>query len=291
MQGEKYWGRAWSLVDGCTPVSEACDHCWLEAQNKRFKKWESGTVTPREDRLHIPLKTRKPTVFAVWSDLFHEAVPFSFIDVVFAAMAIATQHTFLVLTKRPERMVEWYEFKNLAWANEGMRGPERIRYQTYHHFGKDIDFSDWKWPLPNVWHGTTVENQEQANKRILHLLKVPGKKFLSIEPMLGPVDLGLDKTERIDAVILGGEIGRGARPMHPGWARSVRDQCQAAGVPFFFTQWGEWLPLNQTNPHTVCSDYWYWLSGNPSEAIIRVGKKSAGRILDGRTHDELAWLK
>ena len=90
----RYWDKAWSLVDGCTPVSEACDHCWLEAMNSRFKKWVPGTVMPRVDRLDIPLKTRKPTVFAIWSDLFHEDVPDEFIDEAHRIMLDNSRHTY-----------------------------------------------------------------------------------------------------------------------------------------------------------------------------------------------------
>ena len=210
----RYWDKAWSLVDGCTPVSEACDHCWLEGMNSRFKKWIPGTVTPRVDRLDIPLHTRKPTVFAVWSDLFHESVPDEFIDEAHRIMLDNSRHTYLILTKRTRRMAEFYDSHNDALYFDAAN--------------------------INIWRGTTVENQEQADKRIPELLLVPGKKFLSIEPMLMPVNLRqclkYEKTchpsgddfcngcshsipiKNIHAVILGGESGHGARPIHPDWA-------------------------------------------------------------------------
>ncbi len=279
MHGEKYWDRAWSLVDGCTPVSEACDNCWLAAMELRFNKCSgllqvidgvrqprfSGHIICREDRLDIPLKTRKPTVWAIWSDLFHEKVPFKFIDAVFTVMKLQPHHTFLALTKRT------------------------FRAQHYIFGDKTPD---------NIYIGTTVENQEQADRRIPHLLQVPGNKFLSIEPMLGPIDLtnicitagegDVRPWCDIDSVILGGESGHGARPMHPDWVRSVREQCQAAGVPFFFKQWGDCVTLDNMPFLTFRHP--------PKTAKFkgifkRVGKKAAGRILDGRTHDELPWGK
>lgn len=264
----KYWTKACSLVEGCTPVSEACDNCWLQSQAHRFKqcicnengiskpltdaysgKW-TGHISIREDRLNIPLKTRKPQVFAVWSDLFHEAVPDGFIARALTIMERCYhagkeqhKHTFLILTKRIERMQDF--FKNFATKTVS---PIQV--------------------TPNIFIGTTAENQEQADKRIPELLKIPGNKFLSVEPMLGPINLfnsvnAIFGTLRhppyvsnISQVICGGETGRNARPCNPDWVRRLRDQCAEAGVPFFFKGFG--------------------------------GKKK-GRILDGRTHDELAW--
>jgi protein gp37 len=143
------------------------------------------------------------------------------------------------------------------------------------------------WPLPNVWLGTTAENQEQADKRIPHLLQCPAaKRFVSVEPMLGQVELTkiiynnkahdclATSSHRIDWVICGGESGPRARPMHPDWARSLRDQCKAASVPFFFKQWGAWKPW----------DNW---TGDPAKwPAERVGKKKAGSLLDGAEHKE-----
>lgn len=218
MKGEKYWDRAWSLVDGCTPVSEACDHCWLEAMNHRFHKWEPGTVTTIEDRLDIPLRTRKPTVWAIWSDLFHEAVPDEFIDDAYRVMFNAPQHTYLILTKRADRLADFYDAHSDALYFD--------------------QATSW------IWHGVTVENQEQAGKRIPKLLKVPGKKFLSIEPMLGPIDLtnicitagegDIRPWCDIHAVIVGAESGHGARPMKLIWTASIVEKCKA--VPVFVKQ-------------------------------------------------------
>lgn len=166
------------------------------------------------------------------------------------------------------------------------------------------------WPLPNVWLGATVVNQEEADRDVPKLLRVPaGVRFLSIEPMLGPVDLtrillraadhpergqppvtfnalrgwygGAGDPARLNWVICGGESGSKARPIQAAWAQSLRDQCAAAGVPFLFKQWGEWLGAKQDGAHDHEP-----LELNASDEPLRVGKKAAGRLLDGRTHDE-----
>jgi protein gp37 len=160
------------------------------------------------------------------SDLFHECVPDAFISQVFAVMARATHHKFQVLTKRAQRLAAWH------------------------------DVNPWVWWLPNVWLGVSVENREFGVPRIEHLRPVRAAvRFLSVEPLLE--DIGVLDLQAIDWVILGGESGRGARPMRPEWAASVRDQCVAEGVPFFFKQWGG------------------------------VWKKRNGRLLESRTWDEM----
>jgi len=239
---------------------------------KRFHKGEEGKTIVHPSRLDIPLRTRKPTVFAIWNDLFHEDVPDEFINSAYRVMRDEIRHTFLVLTKRPERMTKI----------------ERIT-------GLEIGLID------NIWHGLTVCNQQEADEKIPELLKVPGKHFLSIEPMLGPVNISRFMAHSIhcikchpggspcncsrpDAVVLGGETGPGARPMDPDWPRSVRDQCQAAGVPFFFKQWGEWLPAFMVDDETKYKDQ--IIDGT---IMCRVGSKAAGRLLDGKEYNELKW--
>jgi len=171
----KYWNAAWSLVDGCTHVSLACDHCWLKGMNDRFQKYDWDKVTFREDRLNVPKKIGPPTVFSVWSDLFHDEV----VDhdkwwQVFEMIENCPQHTFLVCTKRPEIAIGMlYEMAH-GDPEIGMFGYEPLRR------------------CGNLWIGTTVENQEMAIERIPHLVelaKMGAKTFISIEPMLGPVDL------------------------------------------------------------------------------------------------------
>ena len=243
-------GETWNPVTGCTPVSEGCDHCYAKRIYERFHgKGSFEKVELHPDRLDAPLHWRKArTVFVnSMSDLFHDGVPGVFIGAVWATMADTPQHTYQILTKRPGRMASVL--------------------RTY---------AKWCAPsnavLPNAWLGVSVENQKWADVRIPKLLETPAAvRFLSCEPLLGPVDLSawLDRMEferdngeaaiyrpSLGWVIVGGESGPGARPMHPDWVRSLRDQCVAAGVPFFFKGWGGRTP------------------------------KAGGRELDGRTWDE-----
>ena len=222
----------WNPVTGCTEVSPGCAHCYAKTFAERFRgvpghPYERGfDLQLRPERLDQPLRWKKPRSIFVnsMSDLFHEAVPDEYIREIFDVMAIADQHRFQVLTKRAERLAE------LA--------------------------PSLPWPA-HVWMGVSVENQRWTS-RIDHLREVPAAvRFLSCEPLLGPLELDL---EGIDWVIAGGESGPGARPMRPEWPRGIRDQCGAVGVAFFFKQWGA---------HDA--------SGK------RVGKKRAGRILDGAT--------
>jgi protein gp37 len=280
----RYWDLPWSLVDGCTPCSPGCDHCWSAGMAHRFYRQHlttcdgkfNGHVAVRPERLHIPLRRRKPTVYAVWNDLFHEDVQYKFVDQALSVASLSPQHTFLILTKRPLVMTDFY----------------RVYQQKYGPPPTN--------PFPNVYHGLTVCNQAEADEKIPIFLQVPGKKFLSIEPMLGAVSLrwisawnGMatkprewgqttdqyDGLRLIDAVILGGETGPGARPMQPDWVRYVRDQCAAAGVPFFFKQWGKW-GLNWMNDDNGKIEGSEWMDK---------GIKKPGRLLDGRTHDDLPW--
>ncbi len=321
-----WWDRAWSLVSGCTPVSEACDHCWaareahmranhpnaiIAARNKGLTRLDypvergnpnivfNGTVRENCDLLNLPIRTRKPTVWAIWNDLFHENVGWNFIFSVFKTMAFSPQHTFLILTKRPERM-------------------RSVLDEVAFHISRN--FPDKLWPLSNVWLGTTVENQEQADARIHALLTTPAAvRFLSVEPMLGPVDIkpwitkmalsmgsdgrtvyprspaahGTDFNHPVmlDLVLCGGESGPGARPMHPDWVRSLRDQCVSAGVPFLFKQWGEWIPVEPlADEFPSCGDIpegeYEQHDWDDYRYSLRVGKKRAGRLLDGREWNE-----
>jgi protein gp37 len=239
----KYWDRPWSLVDGCTPCSPGCDHCWSAAITNRFydrfpdgpyllsvkdgNKFEfSGNILLHPDRLNIPRKVKKPTVWCIWNDFFHENIPTSYILDAFRTMGGAFHHTYLILTKRPARMRGVIETISESLHNEG-----RARIGT-------------AWD--HVWLGVTVCNQAEADKKIPLLLQTPAAhRWISIEPMIGPVDKfygGSWFLNELDAVILGGETGPGARPMSPDWVRTVRDQCHFAGVPFFFKGWGKHMP-------------------------------------------------
>jgi len=249
-------------------------------------------VTLHPERLNEPLKWKTPRRVFVCSmgDLFHEDVHPYDIMRIFNVMEKAKQHTFLVLTKRPEKMLEFY--KRLRPGNV-IPGP----YFSITGIGEGWAGSPPRLP-DNIWLGITAENQQRANERIPILLQIPAAvRFVSVEPMLGPVDLSLSDgvdlsmsvgtglkpgksylINSLDWVICGGETGPGARPMHPDWVRSLRDQCQAAGVPFFFKQWGEY-GLNWLNDDNGKIEGSEWMD--------RMGKKKAGRILDGRTWDEM----
>lgn len=310
----------------CEHVSDGCKNCYAE----RFQPRVANPVRyARQDRdkvrlfldeavLTQPLRWRSPRMIFVCSmtDLFAEFVPDEWIDRVFAVMALCPQHTFQPLTKRSARM--------RAYAGDD---------DTHSRVGT-IMAEMWKapltadqWPLPNVWLGVSCEDQEWANARIPDLLATPAAvRFISAEPLLGPLDLtqvkhqlapqsyeiasvlegddgfGLNKQRsRLDWVIAGGESGPKARPVHPDWFRSLRDQCAAAGVPFFFKQWGEWEPREQWSGHQGGGRFEPMVaimhdgSECPHDAtpqdvgahrMARVGKANAGRLLDGRTHDD-----
>ena len=218
--------RTWNPVTGCSHVSPGCLHCYAETLSLRYgwskKPWTAQNaaenVVLHPNRLNQPLSWREPAMCFVnsMSDLFHEQVPFEFIDQVFDVMERCSHHTFQVLTKRPERMLEY-----------------TLRRWT-------------PGELPaHVWLGVSVEDQRRANERIPILIEVPAiVRFLSCEPLLGPVDLSLHGRLEdgdfygfwIGWVIAGGESGPGHRPMNLDWARTIRDQCLDAGIPFFFKQ-------------------------------------------------------
>ncbi len=247
------WTEAtWNPVTGCTRVSPGCDNCYAVTMSRRLehmgvekyaglvnegKGHFNGRVRLHYDTLELPLRWRKPRKVFVnsMSDLFHEQVPLDFIRRVFDVMAEASEHTFQLLSKRGTRLRE---------------------------LAPELD-----WPA-NVWMGVSVEHDKVINRagerptdRIDDLRAAPASvRFLSCEPLLGPLpDLDL---AGIHWVIVGGESGHRARPMRPEWVSDIREQCDRAGVPFFFKQWGAF-----------------------DEAGRRVGKSRAGRRLDGATHD------
>ncbi|SKO25127.1 bacteriophage protein gp37 [Mycobacteroides abscessus subsp. massiliense] len=322
--GIEWTDATWNPVTGCTKVgTPGCDHCYAETFAERWRGtkghyFETGfDVQLRPDKLDLPLRWTKPRKVFVnsMSDLFHDSVPDAYIGSVFDVMARAEQHTFQILTKRHGRMRALLR----KWEQEGAESVERG--ELHPKYGA----AAWRrrdgmwctprvWPLPNVWLGVSAEDQKRADLRIPALLDTPAAaRFVSAEPLLGPIDLHGDPIGKdsvfwighLDWVIVGGESGSGARPMHPDWARSLRDQCLAAGVPFLFKQWGEWRWTREAD------DYEYerahgdlypnakWETVSPDGVIAadniphpgyatmqRVGKKRAGRELDGRTWDQ-----
>jgi protein gp37 len=316
----------------CAPVSPGCASCWhlrtadrlknnpALPENERKALAGTGPFVWRERELAEPLKVKKPSAIGVqfMGDLFHEDVPFKFVNMAYNIMA-HSQHIFLILSKRPKHMIDWHLTVRHVVSSDGSEfwlGNNDLIVGT----------KSTGWPLPNVWHGLTICNQPEADAKIPTFLQVPGKKFLSLEPMLGAINLsggyhnfleGWDteteaefdqygdrypvpvqvQTGKIDAVILGGETGPRARPMHPDWVRSIRDQCDAAGVPFFFKQWGEYCPddFSYVTPTGRTPKRKFIKQDGCAYDYADIGTVSMmhvkGRILDGRTHDELPWVR
>jgi protein gp37 len=238
------------------------------------------------------------------TDLFQAAHSFELIAAVWGVMAACPQHTFQVLTKRPERTREFF-----SWAEEqgeelrdavgveppsGSAIPSAMAMLTPSRpDGNELRQAYFApWPLPNVWLGTSAEDQQRYDERVVPLVMAPASlRFLSLEPLLGPINLRLHEMEgQISWVIVGGESGHGARPMHPAWVRSVRDQCTAAGVAFFFKQWGEWAEGDLNRRWIGLANDGALPVHHPALEVVQmspVGKGRAGRLLDGRTWDEM----
>lgn len=343
----------WNPITGCSVVSPGCTNCYamklagtrlkhhptragLTSDSKAGPVW-NGQVRFNEGMLLDPLRWKRSRMIFVCAhgDLFAENVPDEWIDQVFAVMAAASQHTFQVLTKRPERMRDYLRALPDRWQQVGKWAAR--------HFGKndpdavfDQASEGVRQPLPNVWFGISVEDQKRADERIPVLLETPAAiRWISAEPLLAMIDirrhielghldseLGLSNPG-IDWVVAGGESGPGARPMHPDWARQLRDQCAAAEVPFLFKQWGEYLPCpwklerlhNETDEaykarsEAECSrlavskhGFVHEMSHAPwscervlpqpetHQAIRKVGKRVAGRLLDGVEHNAFPTL-
>jgi protein gp37 len=324
--GINWTDSTWNPVTGCTPAGEGCAHCYAARLAKRLPAVHGGIepihnwivpfskVICHPERLAIPLHWRKPRAIMCPSmgDLFHEDVPDEFIDLVFTRIALCPQHTFVVLTKRVKRMsrflsrsiarsVSWEDDADKAhplvchvdddYQPEYTKNDERLIDQF--ELGLENIRAAERWTLPNVVLGASFSTQKEVDDGMGFLLNTPAnRRIVSLEPLVGPVIIQPEHLSRLSGVIVGGESGPGARPMHPDWVRSLRDQCEAACVPFFFKQWGEWahgsilrdspggIPLNLARlPHTPCA----------VGRFARIGLHRAGRLLDGRTHDDLCW--
>ncbi|WP_321820845.1 MULTISPECIES: phage Gp37/Gp68 family protein [unclassified Burkholderia] len=375
----------WNIITGCSVKSRGCKRCYaMKLAGTRLQNHPSraglttitsagpvwnGEVRFNREWLEQPIGWRRPRNIFVCAhgDLFHEAVPDEWIDQAFAVMALAPWHTFQVLTKRAERMRSYLSHPQ---RRARITAAARAIADASRHPISLLDAL--AWPLPNVWLGVSVEDQKRADERIPALLMSPAAvRYISAEPLLGPVDLesirwpGLDGhrvdvlrggywneapyvigaksaelgapkggftnhsdfPSTLDWVIVGGESGRDARPMHPRWARQLRDQCAAAGVDFFFKQWGQWIPIcqidsdwlgslyrprvkaKQGEDQDVLNDLWgrvckvpelclhidgyhakigqasAFQAGTDPIHAFSVGKKVAGRLLDGQLHD------
>lgn len=313
----------WNPIVGCNKISLGCDNCYAEKMALRqvyiHQKRECGlndtclsyTVATNEtgwsgktsfnnSQLVKPLRWKKPRMIFVCSmgDLFHKSVPFAWIDQVFDIMAQTPRHTYQILTKRPDRMKQYFEHKNELLKDLGGYSPP-----------------------PFIWLGVTAENQEQANKRVPVLLQIPASiHFVSIEPMLSNIFLddwmiptckkcngsgslpisggGIACPDclntvngqgwlnsQIDWVICGGESGHKARPIHPYWVESIKHQCKVTKTPFFFKQWGAWIHKEQISDFDKIKDNF------KNHVVIdnfhKLGKKKAGRLLDSKEHNEM----
>lgn len=344
----------WNIITGCTLVDEGCRNCYaaglaatrlknhpsragLARLNAQGVAKFTGEVRFNEGWLDQPLRWSKPRMIFVCAhgDLFHENVPDEWIDKVFAVMALASQHTFQVLTKRPERARAYLT----ALQDRALSEPIAEIYVDHPELAKRtplnrrLAIASTIRPLPNVWLGTSVSDQASAEARIPDLLAAPAAvRFISAEPLLGPLDLRrvpvgsgwVDALDLLDWVIVGGESGAKARPMHPDWAESLLDQCQRAGVAFFFKQWGEWhtgsiLGTTGEPVFRQFRDFTHWVNKAPTwvrggicidaagrqcaigsdfmrardegtfpiTIMDRVGKARAGRRLRGREWNEM----
>jgi protein gp37 len=345
--------ETWNPVTGCSPVSPGCVNCYAERMSTRlagrcgYPADRPFAVTLHPEKLEEPLRWKKPRMVfpCSMSDLFHKSISDDYRTQIFAVMALSPRHTYQVLTKRAEEMLAF-----MTWLAE--EPADTLSDAAGDLFGEEAHcwVANWlngwsrpegivddnpcngtvpRWPLPNVWVGATICNQEEADRNVPLLLQTPAAvRFVSVEPMLGDIDLDgklpiwrcqacgeapaisegwrwngnnwqhhhgypvghidADYFPGIDWVICGGETGAGARPVHPGWVRGLRDQCVSAGVPFFFKSWGDWAPEDQyTGPVETIAVPLKNFRLVEGFAFHRVGKKAAGRKLDGRVWDQL----
>lgn len=326
----RFWNKAWSLVDGCTPVSRGCQNCWLANMARRFSPeltnfqgMFNSVVVARQDRLDLPLHRRKPTAYAVWSDLFHEEVPDDFRSRALTVMALSPRHRFIVVTKRPQVAVQY------LCVGDKKLWQGHLASVAFRHYGEEADCHihnaiecclgeghNVAWPLSNLIILVTTENKPMFNQRAPYAMKLATFGWnvgILAEPLLGGFDPCFDIWPVPPRWFIagGGESGRGARACHPDWVRAFRDKAQAAGVPFMLKQWGEWEPVaplsggrTDAEEEREANQYGEREALEPdgsfthdchqpllgSFLVEHVGEKKAGRLLDGRTWDEVPEL-
>jgi protein gp37 len=278
----EYANHVWNPITGCTKVSEGCRNCWAERFSKRLKI-DFSEVTVHQDRIDNPKFPRRPSRIFVcsMSDLFHDDVSDIVLDMIFTVMTNYPVHKFMILTKRMDYAKYWFDtmYKNINLHKE----------------------------LKNIWLGVSVEDQKTADERIPILLQTPAAvRWVSAEPLLGEIklinyDIENESTlskpylfsyvNGIDWLVTGGESGPKARPSHPDWFRSLRDQCAKAGVPFWFKQWGEWGPVHSMACNEPGVKGKLWHSFDPDTSVCRIGKKMIQDLhkntLDGNTYNQL----
>ena len=264
--------RVWNPIRGCSHVSPGCDHCYAERMAARFPWGEkiisgghwNGHVDLLSDKLGDPLRWRTPgcCFVASVSDPFHTEVPFKFLAAMFGVMACAPTQTFQLLTKRPGRMLSFFNWlEDMAISSISVFPYDHLNWRRAHilrsaalNAGVNVptscaDMEDAGWPLPNVWLGVTAEDQQRADERIpMLMLAQAAVRFVSVEPMLGPVSLNSWLTDALHQVIIGCEKGPWNRPMKIEWARALARQADDFGADVFVKQ------INGPNPGTVLTD-------------------------------------
>jgi protein gp37 len=300
MTAIQWTDEVWNPVTGCSRVSEGCRYCYIERTPPfRMQGRKLGDpVQLHRDRLYQPLKWKKPRRVFVnsLSDLFHDDVRTDFIQEVFAVMAICSQHTFQILTKRPQRMFDIVS----SWGADDL--------YTYWHAFSGQPREAQGWPLPNVWLGVSVEDQQAADERIPLLLQMPAAvRWVSAEPLLAPVDLCrggfsfLERVkspsgtqhERIDWVVVGGESGPDARACDVAWIRSLVRQCRAPGVPCFVKQLGSYVVDRNDAGFDGDGDDWPMGTDidDPSNDWSYQGARIRVRLHDRKGGDPEEWPK
>jgi protein gp37 len=291
----------WNPIVGCKVLSAGCAHCYaMTLAGGRLKNhptraglttmtsagpvW-NGQVRFNQAEISAPLRWRRPRKIFVCAhgDLFFEGVPDEWVHIVMATIIRCPQHTFQILTKRADRMRAYFE--RLYAGGFPLTDPTALAG------GEEllrplITTLSGGQPLPNVWLGVSAEDQEALDERVRELQATPAAiRFLSLEPLIAPTCVS-EALDRIDWVILGGESGPKARPMHPNWARHIRAECSDAGVAFFFKQWGEWSPAEHSAIQVFLRP-----DGSRGgfhevgcQIMSRVGKRDAGHVLDGQVH-------